>query len=216
MSSNRNYTASEVRSGLFVILSVAILLALLFYCGTSPFIQKSYPLYVRFDYIAGLKKDTPVQLAGNEIGKVTRIRFVEQDTNQVEVTLAIFDGVKVHNDAQVFIEIMGFMGEKYIEIKPGNPKSPLLAPNAILKGENPIPLMEVVHRGVLMMDDFEKISKSMESLVQELETMVGDNKGNIQSIVDNLNASSANLKDLTQDLKWHPWKLFRKGKEKNS
>lgn len=215
MSSKHNYTFSEIRSGLFILVCAAILVALLFYCGTSPFLSDNYSVKAHFNYIAGLKKDSPVQLAGNEIGRVTDLKFVEEKgASKVEVTLAVFQGVKIRQDAKVFIEVMGFMGEKYIEIQPGSREAPVITPGTILQGEDPVAIMEVVHRSLKLMEDFEKISKSMDGMVKQMEGLLETNKPNIQQILDNLNASSANLKDMTQDLKWHPWKLMRKGKER--
>ncbi len=214
MSSNHNYTFSEVRSGLFILVSAAILIGLLFYCGTSPFLSDNYVVKAHFNYIAGLKKDSPVQLAGNEIGRVTDLQFVEEKgVSKVEVTLAVYRGVKIRQDAKVFIDIMGFMGEKYIEIQPGSHEAPAITPGTVLQGEDPVAIMEIVHRSLKMMDDFEKISQHMDAMVKQMEGLLETNKPNIQQILDNLTASSANLKDMTSDLKWHPWKLLRKGKE---
>ncbi|MSR77473.1 MAG: MCE family protein [Candidatus Omnitrophica bacterium] len=213
MTSN-TYTASEVRSGFFVTFSSLLLLGLIFMCGSSTWFSKTYPVHVRFNFISGLAKNAPVQLAGHEVGKVTNIHFIKGPEMKVDITLAILKGVEMRENAQVFIEVMGFMGEKYVEIKPGSGASPVLKEGGILEGVDPVPLMEVVHRGVQLLDDFDKITASLQTLITGLDQIVVKNKKDVDAIFVNLNAASGDLKEMTHDLKLHPWKILRKGKEK--
>jgi hypothetical protein len=51
-------------------------------------------------------------------------------------------------------------------------------------------------------------------LVKDLKVLVEENHEDFGGIVDNLNETSGNLKEMTADLKLHPWKLIRKSGEK--
>ena len=48
-------------------------------------------------------------------------------------------------------------------------------------------------------------------LTEQANQLMKGHEKDLESILVNLNAASENLKDMTQDLKLHPWKLLRKG-----
>ena len=209
-TSAKPFTDSEVRSGFFVVASFVIILALLFMSGSAQLFQATYKFHILYNYISGLKENAPVHLAGHEVGKVTGIEFQGGETPKVKVTVSLRKDAVVREDSQAHINILGFMGETYVELSPGTGGSPALQENGTLTGTDPVPMMELVRRGTELLDEFEKISDSLEHLTGDLKGLVGENKQEFTSIVQNLDASSANLKDMTQDLKGHPWKLLRK------
>lgn len=49
-------------------------------------------------------------------------------------------------------------------------------------------------------------------MVQRLNKMLGRHEEEIARIVGNFEQSSANIRDMTHDLKYRPWRLVRKGK----
>ena len=63
----------------------------------------------------------------------------------------------------------------------------------------------------LLADEVAEMTESLNPLLKTVNDVVGGNKEEISKTVGNLNEVSANLRDMTADLKLHPWRLVRKG-----
>lgn len=216
MSKDTNtFSASELRSGLLVLASFAVLLVLLFAAGNVELFKGTSQVEIRFRYIAGLEKNAPVHFAGHRVGRVTDIRLTHRSEPSIAVTVSIGKDVVLKKDSEAYIDVMGFMGEKMVELTPGSAAAPPLGPGEGLDGIDPIALASLIKKGAEVAEDFAKINESLKLLVADLETLLGENRTDLDEIIRNLNQSSENLKEMTHDLKLHPWKLLRKGREKN-
>ena len=202
--------SSEIRSGFFVTLSLVTLLVLLFTAGRFQFLTETTQVPILFNYISGLEKDSPVHFAGHKVGKVTDIHFLGQEDAKVQVMVSISKDAVLKEDTEAFINVLGFMGEMFVELSPGSPEAAPLPENQPIRGTDPIALMEIIKQSTKILDEFDKTTDSLQHLIENLESIVGENQGDLENIVDNLNDTSKNLKDMTEDLKQHPWKLLRK------
>lgn len=137
-----------------------------------------------------------------------------KEEGQIIVTARIPQEIRLRQNSQAFIDLLGFMGEKFLDISPGSAQAPFLPENEMLRGTDPVPLNELMKQGMEIADELEKTTVSLQELIQNLNQVVGENRAELSSIFDNLNTSSENLKEMTHDLKLHPWKLLKKGKEK--
>jgi len=204
----------ELRSGLMVVCSAVILLALLFSAGKVDLFSGTSQVPLFFDYISGLEKNAPVYFAGHKVGKVSDIQFAKGADARIQVTASIASGVQLKTDSEAYIDVLGFMLEKMVELTPGSPEAAVLPKGTPIRGSDPIAMMEIIKRGTELMDEFEATNESMKKLVADLEGLVSENRGDFDQIVSNLNDTSVNLKEMTSDLKKHPWKLLRKSDDK--
>lgn len=209
-----SFSASEVRSGFLVSIAAVCLAVLLFLAGKSQLFKDTYRVQILFDYISGLAKNAPVHFAGHEVGKVTDIRLSGQEEGQILVTATLPKEVQLRQNSQASIDLLGFMGEKFLDVSPGSSQAPFLPANATLRGTDPVPLNQLMKQGMEIADELEKTTVSLQDLIQNLNQVVGENRAELSAIFNNLNASSENLKEMTHDLRLHPWKLLKKGKEK--
>ncbi len=206
--------SSEVRAGFLITISLVVLIVLLFTAGNVQLFQNTREVPILFNYVGGLEKNAPARLAGYKIGKVSDIRFSNTSERKVVVTLSIDKGISLKKDSQAFIDVMGFMGEMFVELTPGSPQAEPLSEKQPLEGTDPVPVMKVVKEGTELLKEFEKTQDSLQKMVGDLKGIVGENKPNVDKTLQNLNETSENLKEMTHDLKLHPWKLFRKSGEK--
>ena len=212
-SISQPYTAQEIRAGALVTFCALTLLAMLLLSGKSQMVSNGRQVQISFNYIGGLEKNSPVHFAGHKVGKVSSIELNPSKAGSViTVTAVVSKDVALKTDSEIFVDSMGFMGEKYLEITSGTPGAALLEEGKTIQGTDPMPMMELVKKGTDLINEFEQTNESMKKIIADLTTLVGGNKENLNQIFANLNASSGNLKDMTQDLKFHPWKLLRKGK----
>ena len=114
-------------------------------------------------------------------------------------------------DKIAYIDTLGMMGEKFVEISLGSMDSPAMARGSVIEGVDPIPMHVLIRKMNLLADKVSKMTDRLNPLLKTVNDVVGGNKEEISKTVGNLNEVSANLRDMTADLKFHPWRLLRKG-----
>ena len=77
---------------------------------------RTYPLYTRMDWGAGLKTGQPVLLAGVQVGFVDRVRL--RPEGYLDVTLGIERQYQVPEGSQAGMETISFFGDRAIRISP--------------------------------------------------------------------------------------------------
>ncbi len=87
------------------------------------------------DHTQNLKVGGPVRMNGVGIGNVRAIALAK-DAPRVIITFTVSRGVASHirEDASVRIRPMGLLGDKFLEILPGTPSKPAMAPGTQLSG----------------------------------------------------------------------------------
>jgi len=211
------YSKEEVKVGSFVLMGVAALLFILFMMGAFRSTAGTYPVRILYNYISGLEKGAPVRYAGAEVGKVEKVEILtSSDKSNIAVTLSVRDGIKIRKDSEAYIDTLGLMGEKYVELTPGTEGSPVVARGETLIGEDPMSINSFYKKGMAIADKVDKNLVLMESFLQDSNELVGSNKEDIRIMIGNLKDISIEAKELAGDLKRNPWKLLRKTKEKKA
>ncbi|HJV33975.1 MlaD family protein [Geomonas sp.] len=122
MKRSDNIARSHVKTGIFVVLALALFAwgVLLMGAKTKMFIPKGR-ISLIMNTVGGLKVGAPVWLAGVDVGVVRSIGFERpEENNQVEVVLEVAkDSLqKIGKDSVIVIKTRGLMGEKYVDITP--------------------------------------------------------------------------------------------------
>lgn len=171
---------------------------------------------VIFESAAGLNKKTDVRVAGVPVGKVTDIQLDEQ--GRARVTLEISDDVRLREGAHATIANLGLLGEKYVELDPGNPAAPAVPLSAgqtlVLRGRQTASIDQVTDQVSAIAADVKAITASLrnamagpagEQRVEEIVTNVHDITDRVRLILEvnqgNINATAANFRKITDDLR---------------
>jgi len=210
MDSSSAYSSSEIKSGFFVLVAAVLLLVLTFVVG-GYFKKGANEWKVQFGYLSGLSDSAPVYYAGREVGKVDSIQIIPGNVRPVLVTVKISNDAYVRSDSVAYIDTLGMMGEKFIEISVGSQEAPSLAAGKVIEGVDPIPMHVLIRKMNLLADEVSDMTGSLNPLLKATNDVVGGNKEEISKTLGNLSEVSANLRDMTADLKLHPWRLVRKG-----
>jgi phospholipid/cholesterol/gamma-HCH transport system substrate-binding protein len=105
------------------------------YTKHIPFTSRGYELKAVFANTATLRKDSPIRIAGVNVGKVLSVASKGQDA---EVTFTVSDmGQPVHSDAQATIRPRLFLeGNFFIDLTPGSPSEPDLPSGGVIPVTN--------------------------------------------------------------------------------
>ena len=145
-----------------------------------------------FDNVAGLNNKSDVRIAGVRKGKVTDIEVRPQDGRAI-VTMQIDDDVPIHRDAVARIANLGLLGEKYIEVDPGTPKTAVIPPQqpVMLGGNQPASIDEVTSQ-------VSDIAKDVKAITESLRNVMAGPQGQqrLEDIVENIHAVTAQMRDL--------------------
>ncbi len=186
---------NEIKLGIFVTISITILCFMVVFFGNFDVWKNTYKLRVQFNYASGVLIGAPVRYAGVEIGKVKDIRILKQGL-KVEFLLNINEDIVLREDAKIFINSLGVIGEKYIEFRGGSPDGRILKEiDYPLTGVDPIPMDEMFNMG-------QNIAEELKGLIMSFRNVIDDEKMvvELREIVSNTKDWTSNLKELTTEI----------------
>jgi phospholipid/cholesterol/gamma-HCH transport system substrate-binding protein len=178
----------EFRIGIFMAIAAIILAAFIFVVGDIAVIfrRQGYPLYASFDTAAGLEKNAIVRMAGVKVGYV---RDITLEGSRAKVLMSINPGVEVPRDSKATLAALGLLGEKYIEVLPGEEKDFCL-PGSMIGG---IPPVSFDQMGTLLLS----IGNEVKEMGEALRGVLGDEelKTNLRGTIQNLSSFTGDLKE---------------------
>ncbi|MFH1798216.1 MAG: MlaD family protein [Candidatus Omnitrophota bacterium] len=193
--------SNEIKAGIVVVF--AFTLCALFFVKTTSFQVEKYEIKTFFRYAGDLKPDAAVKLAGIEVGRLKKINFIYKPETKVECVLTLDARAKVRKDSIAYIGTAGFVGDAYIGITPGE-SNEFSEPGSVISSEDPVQTR-------LLMKKADTIANNLDSILFDIKSVVSGNKQNLNNAVTNLEATTQNFKEFSQDVKEHPWKLMFKG-----
>ncbi|MSW96181.1 MAG: MCE family protein, partial [Actinobacteria bacterium] len=118
--------ANPVTVGLLVLVAVAAV-AYFGFTKDWPF-SRGFEFQAVFKTSNSIRLDSPVRIAGVNVGKIKRIEG-QDGTNNAVITMEIKDGgLPIHKDARLKIRPRIFLeGNFFVDLQPGTPESPRLS-----------------------------------------------------------------------------------------
>ncbi len=198
-------TKMELKVGIFVFISIIILAIFVLSIGGFKTWTSHYRVNFLFNFVNGVKIGAPVRFAGVDVGEVKEIKFVftaHEAKTTVRMICSIKKEINIPMDSTIWVNTLGLLGEKYIEVMPGKDYSRCLAVNQELVGIDPIPMHEVV-----------RLAKGIAENIDESIVKIKNGEGTIGKLLYE-DTIYKELEALIIDIRKHPWKLFWKTKEK--
>jgi len=112
----------EITLGAFVLLTAAVIVILAVRLGGLGTEQR-YRITAMFDDASGLVRDADVTIAGVKVGNVAEL---DVEGGRAKITLALRQTTAVRANDIATIRLRSLLGDKYIEIEPGDANAPLL------------------------------------------------------------------------------------------
>lgn len=180
--------SSEAKVGLFVLVGMIVLGYMSFQVGKQSLgLKQGYTLDVAFENAAGLNRDSSVQIAGVEVGRVESIILKD---GKALVRLRLTPGVRLEKDAVAAIKTHGILGEKYVELYPGTRGTAMIEPGGeISRTEHTADIDRLLQQLGLIAEDVRGVTSSLNRVLagQAGEEALGAILSNTRDLTNNLN-----------------------------
>jgi phospholipid/cholesterol/gamma-HCH transport system substrate-binding protein len=212
--------------GAFVLAAAAVLIAMVFaISGVFGRSTKSFHAY--FSFAGGLETGSSVRYAGGpKIGRVDKVKIDPQNPGRMDITFSVQSDVPVKTDSHAKIMSMSPLGDNHLEVLPGSQTSALAPPGAQLPSDVYIDFnvltaqlndiapqakqllsalnsrAEELQETIVRVNDLlnPQNRQNLSATIADARGMLEENRPQIKSTVQNLNAVSQKLQPLLDDL----------------
>jgi phospholipid/cholesterol/gamma-HCH transport system substrate-binding protein len=183
---------------LFALSCIGLLLFLwVSFGGTIPFNAQGYEFRVAFPNADQLATQADVRIAGVSVGKVIA-KSLDPQGNRTIATIEMDNQfAPVRRDTTAILRTKTILGETYVQLTPGNPKSPALPDGALLSRSqvtNAVQLDQIFNA----LDP--QTRQAFRTWQQQLAVAVKGNGQNLNNVFGNLPTFAADATDLLQVL----------------
>lgn len=174
---------TELRTGLLVLLTTAVLIIVILYLGTPGLMSERRMYRVYFDNASGINVGAPVMLAGRRIGQVSRLISPVPEANRPRPDLVVIVEVSVDRSARIFRKQRvcmlqySLLGEEVVDFTKGEEASGLATEDCYFIGERQPGLSDVGQQ-----------------ILEKLDPVVGS----ATAAAKDLQKTSANLSKITE------------------
>lgn len=181
---------TQMRVGLFLSIGLVLILGSIFMLGADRAFFKSYTtLHAHFEQVQGLAEGSVVSFSGITVGNVKEIRILPE-RNLIDLVLLIDDEFmpRVTEGSLVEIRTQGALGDKFIFIIPGDPKSKPLTEGSVIDVAKATDLIGIIsERG----NEAEKIFDIINEIYRFTKTLNANNR--TEKILESLTTATAKI-----------------------
>ena len=207
----------ELKVGIFVFIGLVILTWFVLLIGDFKLVRLGYNVRVTFGFANGIKIGAPVRVAGVDKGEIKEIKLTHDNEGKTKVILKAWvdSDTVIPSDSRAWVNTLGLLGEKYLEIIPGKDYKNVLLEDSVLAGEDPTSVQEVTD---LARDIALQAKDTLASLQDALASLNGvltdmhEGRGTVGKLFTD-DKLYTDIEEMFADLKKHPWKLLFRPKD---
>ncbi len=191
---------TETKVGIFVVIAVAVFMCMILGIGAFRLSSSGYVGYViPFDDVAGLSRKAEVKIAGVKVGWIDDLVLTE--SHKARATIMISDKYRLYDNAYGVVRQEGLIGTKYLELIPGDPLLPHLAPGSALvqSGRDAVSMDELLYKFQSIASHVEDIAVSFKSAFagQDRADQLRLTMENIAIAAEKFNSMATSLESVT-------------------
>jgi len=208
-------TGTEIKVGLFVLLAFGVFAWMVIRLGGFYWNKTdTYNISTIFPSAVGLKQGVGVEVAGIQVGTVSRIELY--DDHKARVVMAIQDGIRLPEDSAAFIRASGILGDKYVELVPGASNEKLKSGDQITTAKSASDVSDVMQQLSDIAADLKKITgplaegntgsdlkemvTNLKDMSERLSGLVSANEAGLSETLKAMNATMANFQEITSKI----------------
>ncbi len=208
---NPLFKTPEFKVGLLVIVVACIIGAMSVQVSESAGFMGGKKLWFTLENAAGLIKNGPVHVAGIRMGVIKQIGLA--DDGQARIDVVVQANVRLTTSSKVQVRPNGILGDKHIEIVPGDANDPVLQSGDRIAGVEDSASLEklisqvskVTNSLTVVVDNLRdategddskpmgKIIKNIENLTGDLAQLVREKKGEVGEILSTMKSAMARI-----------------------
>lgn len=182
----------QIRTGVFTLVVLAALAAVVASLNREGgLLRPSYTLYADFDNIEGLFVNSPVWLAGKDVGRVRNIEFREPGAERairVELDLDARVRDRIRTDSMASVRMAGVIGDMYVSVTLGTDAGEPLQDHGSVPTSEPLRFNQLADKGAELLDNMVAFSASADRIVGSFEDAMGTESvastlGSLQRII---------------------------------
>ena len=170
MNEQERERATKIRVGIFVLVSLAVFLGIIYMLGArARLFEARFIIHAEFAQVGGLQEGATVRLAGVQIGRVSQVSLPSQPGGKVRVSLRIAKqfGDRIRKDSEARIETQGLLGDRIVEITVGSAQTAAVQPGEVLKAQDPVDIAHVLGQGAGVVRSVAALSESLKDVADE-------------------------------------------------
>jgi len=163
-------TTQKTKIGLFVIISLLILVAGVFLIGSKKnMFSSTFSVYGTFRNTGGLQVGNIVRFGGVNIGTVQRIHIQTDSVVRVDLIIQSDKREFIKMDVVATVGSDGLMGDKLLEIGPGSPSAPLLAEGGKIRTAEPTDFGAIIAKFSVVADNAATITGALSNMALQIK-----------------------------------------------
>ena len=223
--------STEVRVGLFVIIPVIIIvLFVLMKLGYS-LATSTMDVYVRVNSITSLKKGTPVQIKGYQLGRVVDIRPQFKPALHFLATLRIARDIELYEDCAAIVTNQNVIGDPVVELRNPEKKGGRMREGDVIEGIESGSIEDIMGKvntlltevtGIVTLyrevsqesrGDIRKLVSSLAESIGAIDTILKGSQKDIIEMIGSMRKTSQTLDEVAGEIKRNPMKFLFQGKK---
>jgi phospholipid/cholesterol/gamma-HCH transport system substrate-binding protein len=216
----------QVFVGLFVIVAAAVLIGMVF-AITGAFGRTAKTYHAYFPFAGGLEQGATVRYAGGpKVGRVDKLAIDPKNPAQLDVVFSVQTDLPVKTDSRARIMSMSPLGDNHLEIVPGGAQTALAPPGSLLPSDPYVDFNAITAQINDLAPQAKQLIQSLNDRATELKVtvdrvndllsaqnranlsatladtrgLIEDNRKQITSTIQHLDAASQKVEPLLQDL----------------
>jgi phospholipid/cholesterol/gamma-HCH transport system substrate-binding protein len=178
----------ELKVGILTLVALIVLATGTLFVGKFQWFKQTYEMNIQFDFVSGLQEGAPVRLNGVKVGAVRKISIDTKKTPPIIVTVQLDKKALMHKDAKAFINTLGLMGEKYVEIYAGSSNQPFLAYGDSIVGESPTEVSDILQASKQVANDLARTMSVIADVFSQESTRIS-----LKNVIARIDSISTNL-----------------------
>ncbi|MFH1245441.1 MAG: MlaD family protein [Candidatus Omnitrophota bacterium] len=158
----------ELKVGIFAFIALVILTVAVFCINEITVFEPGYHIKVVFNFANGIEKGAEVRVAGLKVGEVKDVQLsYDQSKAQSKIVFLVYldQGVQITRDSLAKINVLGFIGDTYLEIIPGRDYAHFLREGEILPGYDSLPAESLTEIAQKAADNFNAVLDSVKDVL---------------------------------------------------
>jgi phospholipid/cholesterol/gamma-HCH transport system substrate-binding protein len=187
----------ETKLGVFFALALIAAVIILEMAGGSDLFKRGYHVSGFWNNVLELKEGDLVKMAGKPIGRVEKIDFADE---KVKVVMKLESRYPVKTDSKATIKFAGLMGQNYVSVTLGSPKSPAFEEGGVIDTTEQADLSAIMAKLDNVASGVENITKtfsgdSIQNVLGPMTDFLKQNNPKLTAIIGNIQTISTKIAD---------------------